>query len=123
LNKGRTYSTQVDSKIINKYINFSVLDDKNNDNIGRIYTLGVINGKVEEIEIRCFTTLAKVNCGKLTCNEDISINYPQLNQLIKNYNTYIKIYPQKPENIGEWELALKTAIYSSIYNKIFPGQS
>ena len=120
INKGRSRSTLSDFYCITENIDFSILYSSYNHLIGCVYTLGVLDGKVERIEIRSCAIPVKKGKGTITCIDELSIHYLPLKKLIKDFNIYIKIHPKKPEEDGQWQAALITAIYSAVYNKIMP---
>lgn len=120
LNKGRCFSNLEDFKSITGNIDFTILNSSNNHLIGSAHTLGIIDGKTEKVEIRCCSVPVKKGKGTITCIKKLPINYFPLRKLVKDFNIYIKIYPNIPENLGQWEAALIIAIYSSIFNKVLP---
>jgi hypothetical protein len=123
LNKGRSFSNLEDFKCITENVDFNILKTSNDPLIGSVYTLGMVDGKIEKINIRCCAVPVKKGKGTITCIEKLPIDYFPLIKIIKDFNIYIKIHPKKPENLGQWEAALITAIYSSVFNKAFSNNT
>lgn len=117
INKGRNKSNVDDFDCITKNIDFSVLHYSYNHLIGCVDTLGIINEKIEKISIRSCAIPVKRGKGVIASIQKLPIYYSPVKKLIKNFNIYIKIYPQIPKEDNQWEAALITAIYSSIFNK------
>ncbi|WP_213818924.1 hypothetical protein [Garciella nitratireducens] len=119
INQGHFYFLWEDFYYIVKNMDLSQMYNSFDQQIGNIDTLGIIKNKVKKIKIRCCAIPIDKKKGKIYCIEKLFIRNLPIRKIIKDYNIYIKFYPQKPENHGSWEAALTIAIYSAIYNKIF----
>lgn len=123
INQGHLDFLWEDFHSIVKNIDFSFMNHHSNQSIGTVYTLGIIEDKVEKIKIRCCAIPVSRKKGRILCTQKLSIRNLPIKESIKDYNIYIKFYPERPENDGKWEAALMVALYSAVYNKILPSPS
>lgn len=115
LNQGRTFAVLEDVKYIPP-----LLFTFDKSQIGIIYTLGIIEGEIKKIKIQCCAVPVGKRKGRIISGEMIDISPFPLGDFIKDYDIFIKFYPQKPENHGQWEAGLIVSIYSAIINKDLP---
>lgn len=120
LNSGRTHATGEDLSYISKYINFHVIHAGPHPEVGATHTLGIIHGRLERIKIHCAAIPVGKGRGTITSVEGISIHYPPLEQRLKDFDLYLKFYPDLPENDGDWEAALILAIVSALTHRVVP---
>ena len=115
LNKGRTFALAEDLKFIKL-----PLPNLWQNNIGTVTTVGQVEGKFEKVKIQCCAVPVSKGKGRIICGDKIHISYPPLQPLMKDYDIFIKCYPDKPQNSGQWEAALILSIYSALLNRIMP---
>lgn len=123
LNAGRNHFLIEDFNLIKENADFSLLSKPKAYPIGTSYTIGKVKGRLEKITIKCCAVPTKEGEGRMIGVKESTIKYLFDKKTVKNYNVYVEISPNKPENDNSWEAALVISVYSAIYNKILPFRS